>query len=254
MFILNHLAHTLPNTSGAQSPPIDIHRLEELLLFKCIDLHLHIVPLIQSLHINNYHSTTDISTPEDTRQSENRKWKVKTNQDNPSKLGFYPPTWQAFLQIAKLEMQLQAILAYPIPESQEALNLAREVLDTVLWTYHEKKIKLERGYFPQYDTQMGQLLCDDLFTFCTELKKIIISIAKRAYNIFPQGSTMRKNEAQKQVTTAATKLLKSSDYLRLPDSSDGKFKNFTAQALKDTCLEFYYSNSKKALKNTNEFH
>ncbi|KAG1817643.1 uncharacterized protein BJ212DRAFT_1299172 [Suillus subaureus] len=102
--------------------------------------------------------------------------------------------------MAKLEMQLQAVLATPVPESQEALNLAREVLDTVLWTYHEKKIKLER-----------------------ELKKIVVSIAKRAYNIFLQGST-------------------------------GNFKNFMVQALKDACLEFYYSNSKKALKNMDEFH
>ncbi|KAG2124367.1 hypothetical protein DEU56DRAFT_759722 [Suillus clintonianus] len=82
----------------------------------------------------------------------------------------------------------------------------------------------------------------------------MISIAKRAYDIFPQGSTMQKEEVQKQVTAAATRLLKSGDYLRLPDSSGGQFRNFTAQALRDVCLEFYYSNSKKALKNTNEFH
>ncbi|KAG1764316.1 hypothetical protein EDD22DRAFT_951737 [Suillus occidentalis] len=193
-------------------------------------------------------------TPEDTHRSGNSKCKVKTTQENPSKLGFYPPTWQAFLQIAKLEMQLQAVLAHPIPECQDALNLVREVLDTMLWTYHEKMIKLEKGYFPQYSTQMGRLLCNDLFTFCTELKKIVISIAKRAYDIFPQGSTMRKDNVQKQITTAATKLIKSGDYLRLPDLSGGKYKNFTAQALKDACLKFYYSNSKKALKNTNEFH
>ncbi|KAG1831120.1 hypothetical protein EV424DRAFT_1343244 [Suillus variegatus] len=121
-------------------------------------------------------------------------------------------------------MRLQAVLATPVLESQEALNLAREVLDTVLWTYYEKKIKLER-----------------------ELKKIVVSIAKRAYNIFLQGSMM-------QVTAATTRLLKSGDYLWLPDSSGGNFKNFTAQALKDACLKFYYSNSKKALKNTSEFH
>ncbi|KAG2365995.1 hypothetical protein BDR07DRAFT_1373941 [Suillus spraguei] len=90
-----------------------------------------------------------------------------------------------------LEMRLQAVLATPILESQEALDLAREVLDTVLWTYYEKKIKLKRCYFLEYSTQMCQL----------EI-----------------------------------------------------FKNFMAQALKDTCLKFYYSNSKKALKNTDEFH
>ncbi|KAG2353571.1 hypothetical protein BDR07DRAFT_1383031 [Suillus spraguei] len=93
--------------------------------------------------------------------------------------------------MAKLEMRLQAVLATPILESQEALDLAREVLDTVLWTYYEKKIKLKRCYFLEYSTQMCQL----------EI-----------------------------------------------------FKNFMAQALKDTCLKFYYSNSKKALKNMDEFH
>ncbi|KAG2123194.1 hypothetical protein BD769DRAFT_1389337 [Suillus cothurnatus] len=40
------------------------------------------------------------------------------------------------------------------------------------------------------------------------------------------------------------KLLKSGDYLQLPDSSE---------VLKDVCQDFYYSNSKKALKLTNEF-
>ncbi|KAG2751364.1 hypothetical protein P692DRAFT_201803875 [Suillus brevipes Sb2] len=139
-------------------------------------------------------------TPEDTHQSGNSKCKVKTTQENPSKLGFYPPTWQAFLQIVKLEMWLQAILAHPIPECQDALNLA--LLSTIRHTDGP-----------------------------TELKKIVISI----------------------VTTAATKLIKSGDYLRLPDSSGGKYKNFTIQALKYACLKFYYSNSKKALKNTNEF-
>ncbi|KAG2153430.1 uncharacterized protein EDB93DRAFT_1248703 [Suillus bovinus] len=190
------------------------------------------------------------ATPKDARRSGNGKWKVKTSQENPLKLGFYPPTWQVFLQAAKLEMRLQAVLSHPIPESQDTLSLAREVLDTVLWIYHEKKNKLERGYFPEYDIEMCWLLCDDLFTFRTELKKVIIPIAKRAYDISSQGSAMRKEEAQKHVTATAARLLKSGDYLRLPDSSD----NFTSQALKDACLEFYYSNSKKALKNTNEFH
>ncbi|KAG2739094.1 hypothetical protein P692DRAFT_20756717, partial [Suillus brevipes Sb2] len=169
-------------------------------------------------------------------------------------LGFYPPTWQVFLQAAKLEMRSQAVLSHPIPESQDALSLAREVLDAVLWIYHEKKNKLERGYFPEYDIDMCRLLCDDLFTFHTELKKVIIPIAKRAYDIFLQGSATRKEEAQKHVTATAARLLKSGDYLRLPDSSGGSFKNFTLQALKDACLKFYYSNSKKALKNTDEFH
>ncbi|KAG2048237.1 hypothetical protein BDR06DRAFT_1013138 [Suillus hirtellus] len=66
------------------------------------------------------HSTT----PKDAHQSGNGKQKVKTSQENPSKLGFYPPTWQVFLQAAKLEMRSQAVLSHPIPEFQDALSLA----------------------------------------------------------------------------------------------------------------------------------
>ncbi|KAG1844287.1 hypothetical protein C8R48DRAFT_780343 [Suillus tomentosus] len=154
---------------------------------------------------------------------------------------------------AKLEMHLQAIPMHPVPEHRDALQLAQEVIDTELWIYHEKKIKLENSYFLQYRTQMARLLCDDLFTFRTELKKVIISITKTSYGIFPKGAVARKEEMQKSVTANTTKLLKTGDYLHSPDSSDGRWKNFVSQALKDSCLEFYCSNSKKALKNTEEF-
>ncbi|KAG2078360.1 hypothetical protein BDR04DRAFT_1147046 [Suillus decipiens] len=53
--------------------------------------------------------------------------------------------------------------------------------------------------------------------------------------------------------TKATKLLKTGDYLCVSDSSHGKWKNLVSQALRDGCLKFYYGNSKKALKNTDEF-
>jgi hypothetical protein len=56
-------------------------------------------------------------------------------------------------------MRSQAVLSHPIPESQDALSLAREVLDAVLWIYHKRKNKLERGYFPEYDIDMCQLVC-----------------------------------------------------------------------------------------------
>ncbi|KAG1813637.1 uncharacterized protein BJ212DRAFT_1301017 [Suillus subaureus] len=89
-----------------------------------------------------------------------------------------------------------------------------------------------RLYWIMYQTQMAWLLCDDLFTFRTQLKKVIVSIMKTSYGIFPKGTVACK-EMQKCVTVNATKLLKTT--------------------LKDSCLEFYYSNSKKALKNTEEF-
>ncbi|KAG2028625.1 hypothetical protein BDR03DRAFT_988314, partial [Suillus americanus] len=146
----------------------------------------------------------------------------------------------AFLQAAKLEMRLQAILLHPLPVHQEAVILAQEVLGAVLWTYHTKKVKLDKGYFPEYKVPMSRLLCDDLFTFRTELKKIVISIAKQSYGIFSKGNSVHKE----RVSAAAAKLLKTGEYLRLPDSSE---------VLKEACLSFYYGNGKKALKVTDEF-
>ncbi|KAG1827696.1 hypothetical protein EV424DRAFT_1537283 [Suillus variegatus] len=98
------------------------------------------------------------------------------------------------------------------------------------------------------------LLCNDLYTFRTELKKVIIPIVKLVYNIFPKGTVTCKEDIQKHVIAAATELLKTGDYLRIPDLSNGEWKNFVSQALMDGCLAFYYSSSKKALKNTDEFH
>ncbi|KAG1742945.1 hypothetical protein EDD22DRAFT_958879 [Suillus occidentalis] len=155
----------------------------------------------------------------------------------------------AFLQAAKLEMWLQAILLHPLPVHQEVVILAQEVLGAVLWTYHAKEVKLDNGYFPEYKVPMLQLLCDDLFTFHMELKKIVISIAKQLYGIFSKGNSMHKE----RVSAAAAKLLKTSEYLQLPDSSEGKYTNFVSQVLKEACLSFYYSNGKKALKVTDEF-
>ncbi|KAG0696402.1 hypothetical protein DFH29DRAFT_1004625 [Suillus ampliporus] len=173
-----------------------------------------------------------------------------TNQQgNPSKLGFYPASWQAFLQEAKLEMQSQAVLSHPLPIHQDVVLLAQEVLGAVLWTYHTKKLKLDNGYFPEYKTPMSRLLCDDLFTFCTELKKIVMSIVKQLYSIFSKGNSMHKE----RISEAAAKLLKTGEYLWLPDSSEGKYTNFVSQVLKEACLSFYYSNGKKALKLTDEF-
>ncbi|KAG2103460.1 uncharacterized protein F5147DRAFT_776003 [Suillus discolor] len=194
------------------------------------------------------------TTPEPDSHSSKKAQKIKPTQGDPVKLGFYPPSWQALLQAAKVEMCLQAVLTHPVPEHGDALQLAQEVLDAELWRYHEKKIKMDKGYFLEYKAQMSRVLCDDLFTFRTELKKVIIPIVKSAYDIFPKGTVTRKEDIQKHVITAATKLLKTGGYLCIPDSSNGKWKNFVSQALMDGCLAFYYSNSKKALKNTDKFH
>ncbi|KAG0699345.1 hypothetical protein DFH29DRAFT_877341 [Suillus ampliporus] len=200
--------------------------------------------LARSLPVDTH---TNVLTPNERDQPKHQA-EGTNKQANPSKLGFYPSCWQAFLQAAKLEMHLQAVLTHPVPEHSDAVGLAQEVLDAVLWKYHSKDIRLEK----EYCEQMSRLLCDDLFTFCTELKKVIISIAKQLYGIFPRSSVCG-GLVQKYVTEAASKLIKSGDYLQLPDLSEGKYKNFVSQVLKDGCQDFYYGNGKKALKLMEEF-
>ncbi|KAG2054213.1 hypothetical protein BDR06DRAFT_1007888 [Suillus hirtellus] len=260
----------------------DLHLITLDLLLSTQDLHAHILHQLIDMSINHLHTLLPLAysllslskdtspsdhamsptlrsrsssiTPEPDLHSSKKARKIKPIQGDPVKLGFYPPSWQALLQAAKVEMRLQAVLTHPVPELRDTLQLAQEVLDTELWRYHEKKIKMDKGYFPEYKAQMSRVLCNDLFTFHTELKKVIIPIAKSAYNIFPKGTVTCKEDIQKHVITAATKLLKTGGYLRVPDSSNGKWKNFVLQALMDGCLAFYYSNSKKVLKNTDEFH
>jgi hypothetical protein len=47
-------------------------------------------------------------------------------------------------------MRLQAVLSHPIPEHQDALKLAQEVLDAELWASHQKKLKFAHGEFSLY--------------------------------------------------------------------------------------------------------
>ncbi|KAG2369062.1 hypothetical protein BDR07DRAFT_1477380 [Suillus spraguei] len=58
---------------------------------------------------------------------------------------------------------------------------------------------------------------------------------------------------KERVSAAVAKLLKTGEYLRLPNSSEGKYTNFVSQVLKEACLSFYYGNGKKVLKVTDEF-
>ena len=82
---------------------------------------------------------------------------------------------------------------------------------------------------------MRYQLCDDLFTFRTELKKVVISIAKQLYGIFPRGNMMDKDVMQRRVADAASKLIKSGDYLRLPDSSE------VSDEIMEQCIESTFS-------------
>jgi hypothetical protein len=59
---------------------------------------------------------------------------------------------------------------------------------------------------------MIQQLCDDLFTFRMELKKIVISIAKQSYGIFSKGNSVHKE----RVSAAAAKLLKTVNIFGFP--------------------------------------
>ncbi|KAG2123735.1 hypothetical protein DEU56DRAFT_759948 [Suillus clintonianus] len=139
-----------------------------------------------------------------------------------------------------LSAPLKAVLTHPVPEHLDAQNS------------HEKSWMHSYGLITRRRSNWKRL-CDNLFAFRTELKKVIISIAKQLYSIFPKSSSTRREAAQKHITDVASKLIKSGEYLQIPNSSEGKYKNFVSQVLKDGCHNFYYSNGKKALKLTDKF-
>ena len=75
-------------------------------------------------------------------------------------------------------------------------------------------------YGCEYAWLMRCQLCDDLFTFRAELKKVVVSIAKRLYGVFPTDNVVRKDVVRRHIADTASNLIKTSNYLRLPDSSD----------------------------------
>ncbi|KAG1843441.1 hypothetical protein F4604DRAFT_1689528 [Suillus subluteus] len=180
----------------------------------------------------------DRQNMDDYRESAPNSHEHNTPDDNADRGDDFDSNTEMFMMFSSVIMQRTGSEKTPSPTY---LSKGKEVLDTVLWIYHEKKITLERGIF----SLLHHLPFSPLFAR-------LLSGVRHAD--VPAGLCNAKEEAQWQVTAAAAKLLKSGDYLRLPDSSGRIFKNFTVQALKDACLKFYYSNSKKALKNTDEFH
>ncbi|KAG2353751.1 hypothetical protein BDR07DRAFT_1495722 [Suillus spraguei] len=98
----------------------------------------------------------------------------------PNKFCMFDYLIFAFLSslAVKLEMHLQAVLMHPVLEHQDALQLAQEVINAELWVYHKNKIKLDNGYFPQYQTQMVQLI-----------KGVITGFHKTSTNKVPDLST-----------------------------------------------------------------
>ncbi|KAG2098688.1 uncharacterized protein F5147DRAFT_655975 [Suillus discolor] len=284
-----------------------------------------------SIHKQMCHSRSHSLTHDEGDQPKHQIERA-SKQANPLKLEFYPTCWQMFLQAAKLEMHLQAVLTHQISEhcdmvgvvgtrmsllsdessdsteaerglalterqgflrrsrvspsaaahryrKRQALRVFIHEAPRALRIFMKRHVArggviapggviavqtavflgaggapprgessragagvgragalLENGYFPEYRDQMSCLM---------ELKKVIISIVKQLYNIFLRsGATHGDSVVQKHITEAASILIKSGDYLRLPDSS---------KVLKDGCLDFYYGNGKKALKLMEEF-
>jgi hypothetical protein len=146
-----HTSQRVPSTRPSSSRVHSRHSTRSRSPYQCsASPHTRVSqcpPHMQSPHRRSpsRRSTSSSHATRDEPDSYRNKRKAKIVQEDPAKLGFYPPAWQAFLQAAKLEMCLQAVLTHPIPDHREALQLAQEVLDAELWMYHKKKIKLDNG-------------------------------------------------------------------------------------------------------------
>ncbi|KAG0708309.1 hypothetical protein DFH29DRAFT_870869 [Suillus ampliporus] len=155
------------------------------------------------------------------------KWKGQTNKQTPQSSDFTCHVGRHFCRQQK---------------HCDAVGLTQEVLDAELWKYHSKKIRLENGISlhtaREYHDQMSHL-------------KVIISIAKQLYSIFPRTGMTHGDSVQKHVTEAASKLIKSGDYLWLPDSSEvkGILTRFCETELEEMLKEWAESGMMNGLHN-----
>ncbi|KAG2337595.1 hypothetical protein BDR05DRAFT_952529 [Suillus weaverae] len=98
------------------------------------------------------------------------------------------------------------------------------------------------GIWPDHKADMVKLLYKDLSTWCSDLKKIAISIVPSMYNLIPSAEVLPQARTA-WIENAAMELLDES--LFLCDSVDelGKTNNAAHPALKAADIAFFYTGS-----------
>ncbi|KAF8119246.1 hypothetical protein EV363DRAFT_1411559 [Boletus edulis] len=169
-------------------------------------------------------------------------------------ISFYPKRWRGLLDLAKARMRLHAAVEDAFPRLEVAIDgRCSEVLHEVIAYYKTQNWELEKGIYPEHRVGMCRLIFNDTQTFRSDLKKEVAKNLRVDYDIFPSKNAKTAEERTMQIKSKAVELLSSAAYLRGDVDANGKSSNFAHRGLQRPCLAFFYSNSKKALRQFTEF-
>ncbi|KAG2117580.1 hypothetical protein DEU56DRAFT_919038 [Suillus clintonianus] len=117
-----------------------------------------------------------------------------------------------------------------------------EVLMASLVEWLESGQHVEEGIWPDHKHDMAKLLYEDLSTWRSDLKKIVINIVPSMYNLIPPPHIPPQQRAA-WVTAAAGELLEDAKFLRNGLDDLGKTQNAAHPALREAVISFFYTSS-----------
>ncbi|KAG1898689.1 uncharacterized protein F5891DRAFT_1190463 [Suillus fuscotomentosus] len=142
----------------------------------------------------------------------------------PTQLGWYGTGWKGFLEDAKAECRAVHALENPFPSLTHDLTCSiTEVLLLVKLAWEQAEKQVETGVWPAQKSNMARLLYDDLATWRSELKKVVISLAPSILDLVSPAEH------------------KDSLFLRGGFDANGKTNNFASPALREAVVLFYYT-------------
>ncbi|KAG2089229.1 uncharacterized protein F5147DRAFT_658465 [Suillus discolor] len=194
--------------------------------------------------------TAEVAAPKSKAKSKPKqgsKLKLKaddrSDDEGPkaSQLGWYSSRWKSFLEDAKGECCTQQALENPFPSLVVDMPVSiTECLSASLVQWLKTGHQVDAGVWPKHKPDMARLLYDDLATWHSDLKKIIIAIAPSAYGLVPPADIPVQERAA-WVEDAAAKLLDDGKFLRFGLDNLGKTRNFAHPALLEAIILFIYT-------------
>ncbi|KAI6020833.1 hypothetical protein PISMIDRAFT_19830 [Pisolithus microcarpus 441] len=100
--------------------------------------------------------------------------------------------------------------------------------------------EVKAGYYPTHKLDMCRLLFNDILTFHSDLKKVVIKSLHADYDLYPPTTAKTEEQRIAAVKKKANDLLNMARYLHGEPDSQGRASNFAHRALKNICLAFYY--------------
>ncbi|KAG1829445.1 hypothetical protein EV424DRAFT_1535778 [Suillus variegatus] len=160
-----------------------------------------------------------------------------------TQLAWYGPHWKCFLEEAKGECCVLHTLENAFPKLVPDLSTSiTESLSASLVKWIGDGNQVEADVWPTHKPDMARLLYDDLSTWWSDLKKIVVTITPSVYGLIPPTDLSTREHAN-WVKAAAADLLDKSKYLCDAKDELGKTKNFAHPGLCKATILFIYIGS-----------